>query len=129
MNGLWTLRELADWIVGGPGFSRGRRDPDSLRLGDVVDYWTVVGIEPARRLTLHFGMKAPGAGVLEFELDALEDSRTRVTVTAYWHPRGVWGLAYWYALVPAHQFLFRGWTRAIARRAEILGTDAKKSPA
>jgi hypothetical protein len=27
------------------------------------------------------------------------------------------GLLYWYSLVPAHLFLFRGLTRAIQRRA------------
>lgn len=117
MNALWWLRELADWCVGGPGFTRGRRHPTEVRVGDVIDYWTVVGLEPERRLTLHFGMKAPGTGVLEFELEP-EGGRTRITITAYWHPRGIWGLAYWYALVPAHLFIFRGWTRAIARRAE-----------
>ena len=121
MNWLWTLRELVDWLVGGAGFSRGRRDPDDLRLGDVVDYWTVIGIDPPRHLTLYFGMKAPGAGVLEFELKPEGAGRTRLTVNAYWHPRGVWGLLYWYALVPAHLFLFRGWTRVIARRAEAAG--------
>ena len=43
--------------------------------------------------------------------------RTRVTATAYWHPAGVWGLVYWYLLIPAHVFIFRGLTRAILRRA------------
>jgi len=117
MNVLWWLRELMDWCIGGPGFTRGRRHPTELRVGDVIDYWTVVGLEPERRLTLHFGMKAPGTGILEFELEP-QGARTRIRITAYWHPRGVWGLAYWYALVPAHRFIFKGWTRAIARRAE-----------
>ncbi len=119
MNWLWTLREIMDWCVGGAGLSHGRRDPDSLRLGDVVDYWTVVSLEPQRHLTLHFGMKAPGSGILEFDLRPLDKARTEITITAYWHPRGVLGLLYWYSLVPAHLFIFRGWTRAIARRAEL----------
>lgn len=118
MNWLWWVREFMDWCVGGAGFSRGRRDPDALRLGDVIDYWTVIGIEPERHLTLHFGMKAPGSGILEFDLRALPEGDTEITITAYWHPRGVWGLLYWYALVPAHLFLFRGWTTAIVRRAQ-----------
>lgn len=118
MNFLWTIRELMDWLVGGPGFSRGRRHPSELRLGDAIDHWAVIGLEPQQRLTLNFGMKAPGAGVLEFELEPQETKKCRVTVTAYWHPKGVWGLLYWYALVPAHLFIFSGWTRAIARRAE-----------
>jgi uncharacterized protein YbjT (DUF2867 family) len=116
-NWLWTLREFIDWCVGGPGLSRGRRDSDSLRLGDTVDSWTVLGAEEPKRLTLKLGMKAPGSGILEFEI-VPESNGSIIRATAYWHPKGFWGLAYWYALVPAHLFLFRGWTRAIARRAE-----------
>jgi hypothetical protein len=78
----------------------------------------VIGVEPQRRLTLQFGMKAPGAGVFEFEISPDANGLTRVTATAYWHPAGVWGLLYWYAMIPAHLFLFRGLTRAICRRAE-----------
>jgi hypothetical protein len=118
MHALWWLRELLDWLVGGPGFTHGRRHPTDLRVGDTIDYWTVVALEPERRLTLNFGMRAPGAGILEFVLERLADGSTRITETAYWHPQGVWGLLYWYALVPAHLFIFKGMTRAIARRAE-----------
>ena len=118
LNVLWWLRELIDWLVGGPGFTHGRRDPVDLRVGDAIDYWTVLALEPERRLTLHFGMKAPGSGVLEFELEPRADGGTRLTETAYWHPRGVWGLLYWYAMFPAHLFLFRAMTRAMVRRAE-----------
>ncbi len=121
MNVLWRIREMMDWLVGGPGMTRGRRHPTQLHLGDTIDYWTVIGIQQQRSLTLHFGMRAPGSGVLEFELQPLSDTQTRVSVTAYWHPRGVWGLAYWWALVPAHLFLFRGFTAAIARRAAAAG--------
>jgi len=124
-NWLWSIRELLDWCVGGPGRSRGRRDPETLRLGDAVDSWTAVFVDPPRRLTLKFGMKAPGAGALEFDIRPRQDGGSRVRVTAYWHPRGFWGLAYWYVLVPAHLFLFRGWTRAIARRAEMGSTGPR----
>jgi hypothetical protein len=116
-NFLWTVREVGDWLVGGPGLNHGRRDPDDLRVGDVVDSWRVIGAEPERRLTLFFGMKAPGAGVLEFEIEDRGASR-RIKVTAYWHPAGLWGLLYWYAMAPGHLFIFRAMTRAIARRAE-----------
>jgi hypothetical protein len=122
-NWLWTIREFMDWCLGGRGLARGRRDPDTLRLGDTVDSWTVLGVEQPRRLTLKMGMKAPGSGILEFEITR-EGSGSQVRATAYWHPKGFWGLAYWYALVPAHLFLFRGWTRAIARRAEAAVANA-----
>ncbi|MGZ8273431.1 MAG: SDR family oxidoreductase [Burkholderiaceae bacterium] len=123
---LWWLRELLDWLVGGPGFTHGRRHPTDLRVGDAIDYWTVIGMERERRLTLNFGMRAPGAGILEFEIEPAADGRTRVTVTAYWHPQGVWGLLYWYALVPAHLFIFDRMTQAIARRAEALDATAER---
>ena len=123
-NFLWWLRELLDWLVGGPGFTHGRRHPTDLRLGDAIDYWTVIGIERERRLTLNFGLRAPGAGILEFEIEPAPDGRSRVTVTAYWHPQGVWGLLYWYTLVPAHLFIFDRMTHAIARRAEALEAGA-----
>ena len=122
LNFLWWLRELIDWLFGGPGFTRGRRDPEHLRLGDTIDYWTVIGLNPPQRLTLNFGMKCPGNGVLEFEIETVAPGQNRLTVTAYWHPRGVWGLLYWYALVPAHLFLFKRFTRVMARRAEQIET-------
>ena len=124
MNGLWAIREFMDWCVGGAGLSRGRRDPDTLRLGDTVDSWTVLGLDPPRRLTLKFGMKAPGAGVLEFDIEPTPGGGSLIRATAYWHPKGFWGLAYWYSLVPAHLFIFRGWTRALARQAEQTGSGA-----
>jgi uncharacterized protein YbjT (DUF2867 family) len=115
---LWSIRAWIDWLAGGPGLTKGRRHPSELRVGDTIDYWTVMALEPERRLTLDFGMRAPGAGVIEFDIEPVDAEHTRVTVTAYWHPQGVWGLLYWYALVPAHLFIFKGMTREIARRAE-----------
>ncbi len=124
LNSLWAIRETIDWAVGGPGLKRGRRHPSELRVGDRVDSWEVIGIEPERRLTLRFGMRAPGAGVLEFELEPMHERggapRTRLTATAYWHPAGVWGLMYWLSMEPAHRVIFSGLTREIASRAESL---------
>lgn len=127
LNALWSIREMLDWLLGGAGRKRGRRHPSELRIGDAVDSWRVVGLERERRLTLMMGMKAPGAGVLEFELDAVEGG-TRLTATAYWHPAGVWGLLYWYLLAPFHGLIFRGMTREIARRAERAGVDSPHAP-
>ena len=115
---LWWLRETADWMIGGRGRHRGRRDADDLRVGDHVDSWTVTGLEPGRRLTLMMGMRAVGAGVLEFDLEPRDGGGTRLTATAYWQPEGVAGLIYWYALFPAHLFIFDNMTRNICRLAE-----------
>jgi uncharacterized protein YndB with AHSA1/START domain len=114
---LWWPRRALDWLVGGPSFRRRRRHPTELRLGDVVDSWRVIGLEPDRRLTLSMEMKAPGTGVLEFIVTPTADGGSSVSATAYWQPAGVAGWVYWYVLVPAHLFIFDGLTRAIQRRA------------
>jgi uncharacterized protein YbjT (DUF2867 family) len=114
---LWFVRRAVDWLLGGPSFRRRRRHPTELRVGDVVDSWRVIALEPGRRLTLLMEMKAPGAGVLEFVTEPASEGGTNVSATAYWHPAGVTGLLYWYALVPAHTFIFQGLTRAILRHA------------
>jgi len=113
---LWWLRRLIDYVLNGPSFRRGRRHPGELRVGDVIDAWRVIALEPGERLTLLMELKAPGAGVLEFLVDDLGDER-RVTAHAYWHPAGVWGLLYWYATLPIHSLLFRKTAGAITSRA------------
>ena len=113
---LWWIRGAVDWLLGGPSFRRARRHPTELRVGDVVDSWRVIALEPGRRLTLLMEMKAPGAGVLEFVVQP-QGTGASVSATAYWHPAGVWGLVYWFVLIPAHVFIFKGLTRAILRRA------------
>ncbi|NNF39929.1 MAG: DUF2867 domain-containing protein [Woeseiaceae bacterium] len=115
---LWWPRRVLDWLIGGPSCRRKRRHPDELRVGDVVDAWRVISLEPGQRLTLLMEMKAPGAGVLEFDVEEADHGERRVSVTAFFHPAGVWGLLYWFALLPAHAFIFRGMTRAIRTRAE-----------
>lgn len=131
-DGLWHVRRAVDWLFGGPSFRRRRRHPHELRVGDVVDSWRAIAHEPGRRLTLLMEMKGPGAGVLEFVVKpGPGDCGSTVSATAYWHPAGVLGLAYWYALVPAHLFLFEGLTRAILRRASDLdhsGSVALRAP-
>jgi uncharacterized protein YbjT (DUF2867 family) len=115
---LWNIRRAIDWLCGGPSYRRRRRHPTELRVGDVVDSWRVIALEPGRRLTLLMEMKAPGAGVLEFVVKpGPAGAGSSVSATAYWHPAGVLGLVYWYSLVPAHLFLFKGLTRAIQHLA------------
>ncbi|MEM9301489.1 MAG: SDR family oxidoreductase [Pseudomonadota bacterium] len=123
LNILWLLREIMDWMVGGPGLNHRRRDPVDVVVGDRIDSWEVLGVDPGRRLTLAFGMKAPGAGILEFNVEARGDGGTKLTAAAYWHPAGFWGILYWYAMAPAHGVLFRGLTRRICELAEGLGEE------
>jgi len=117
-NWLWWLRRCLDWIFAGPSFRRKRRHPDELRVGDAVDAWRVIAMQPGEQLTMLMEMRAPGVGVLEFDVDDKEGDQRTISVRAYFHPAGVWGILYWFALLPFHAFIFRGMTRVIAERAE-----------
>jgi hypothetical protein len=55
-------------------------------------------------------MKVPGRAWLEFEVTG-DEHRSTVRQTAIFDPVGLLGLCYWYALYPAHQFVFAGMLR------------------
>ncbi|NBW95343.1 MAG: SDR family oxidoreductase [Planctomycetia bacterium] len=113
---LWTLRGWIDRAIGGPGMSRGRRDPDRLVTGDTLDCWQVEVCEPPRRLRLAAEMKMPGRGWLEFEV-VPRDGDVTIHQTAVFDPRGLGGLAYWYAIWPLHELVFKNMLAGIARHA------------
>jgi uncharacterized protein YbjT (DUF2867 family) len=121
---LWQLRGTLDRLLGGVGMRRGRRHPAELRVGDALDFWRVVAIEPGHRLTLLAEMKLPGAAVLEFTVE--EDARGGSTLRtdARFHPAGAVGLLYWYALTPIHGAIFAGQTQRLCRRAEAMTRQA-----
>ena len=118
LDALWRARGCVDELAGGVGLRRGRRDPHDVAVGDAIDFWRVVAVEPGRRLTLLAEMKLPGSAALEFELVPEPDGRTKVIVTAYFHPAGAPGLLYWHALAPAHALIFSGLAKAIAARSD-----------
>ncbi|NGP51961.1 DUF2867 domain-containing protein [Thioalkalivibrio sp. XN8] len=116
---LWWLRRAFDWLIGGPSFRTGRRDPETLRMGDIVDGWRVLGLKPNERLTLSMLMRAPGSGLQEFNIRE-RDGKRMVELCSYWHPAGFWGLLYWYGHLPLYSPLVNGAVAEIARRAEAL---------
>lgn len=113
-NALWALRGLLDRAVGGVGMHRGRRDPKSLRVGDVLDCWRVEACEAPCRLLLAAEMKLPGRAWLQFEVQPRERGSV-ITQSAIYDPVGLGGLIYWYSLYIAHQFVFAGMLRNIAK--------------
>lgn len=115
-NILWQIRARMDDMIGNR-VVYGRPERDTLAVGDLVDGWKVITIKPQRLLALVFGMKAPGLGRLAFTIKDHGDYRT-LDVRAWWHPAGFSGLLYWFAMMPAHLFIFRGMARRIARLAE-----------
>ncbi len=127
---LWRIRGFLDRLVGGPGLRRGRRDPENIGYGDALDFWRVTGIETDRRLELRAEMKLPGEALLAFSIDALEEKPGRCALTqiARFQPRGLWGLLYWYAVLPLHGLVFRGMLNGIKRCAEELERTSRSSP-
>lgn len=123
-NWLWSLRGFLDLMCGGIGVRRGRRDPEVLRVGDALDFWRVEVYEPPRRLRLLAEMKVPGRAWLEFEV-AGDERQSTIRQTAIFDPVGLFGIIYWYALYPLHQFIFAGMLRNIARAAQR--TDSPKT--
>ena len=121
---LWQLRGWLDKLVGGPGLRRGRRHPEMVEFGEALDFWRVVGIDRDRSLSLRAEMKLPGEAQLDFAIEEI-DARatpplTRLVMTARFRPRGLFGILYWYAVVPLHEFVFGGMLSGIQRTAEAM---------
>jgi uncharacterized protein YbjT (DUF2867 family) len=117
-NWAWRLRGLLDSMVGGVGFRRGRRHPDELRAGDALDFWRVEAIEENRLLRLRAEMKLPGRAWLQFKVEPLEGNRSRLSQTAFFAPKGLFGWLYWYGIYPIHGWVFSSLITRLGELAE-----------
>lgn len=130
-NFLWRLRGLMDKMMGGPGLQRGRRSTETLYVGDGLDFWRVLDLKPDKRLLLYTVMRMPGEGLLNFVINPMcpageecpED--TELMLSLYFHPLGLPGRAYWYAVSPFHRIVFMGMLKAMA---EKLGKPVLEGP-
>ena len=121
MNWAWKLRGAVDRLFGGVGMRKGRRDPEIVRVGETIDFWLVVAVEPGHLLRLRAEMKVPGQAWLQFEVRRDKvDFHSRLTQTTYFAPRGILGLLYWYTFYPLHALIFVGMIRKLATRAKSL---------
>jgi Protein of unknown function (DUF2867) len=117
---LALLRGWLDQWAGGPGLRRSRRHPDSLRYGDALDFWRVVGIDRDHSLSLRAEMLLPGEALLDFRVGRKGKQETTLCQTALFEPRGLFGLLYWYALLLFHGIVFRSMMAGIQRDATFL---------
>jgi hypothetical protein len=120
MNWAWEIRGIMDRLVGGVGLRRGRRDPDEVRIGDALDFWRVEALEPNHLLRLRAEMKVPGRAWLQFQVRPQNEGNSLLSQTAFFAPKGLSGLLYWYLLYPIHSLVFSGMIRKIAEHAEKL---------
>jgi hypothetical protein len=126
MDWAWRVRGFIDRLLGGVGLRRGRRNPQEVRVGDAVDFWRVEAVEPDRLLRLRAEMKVPGRAWLEFRVEPIDDATSRLFQTAFFAPRGLMGLLYWYLLYPIHALIFSGLAKKLAILAE--GRGKKMNP-
>ena len=106
---LWWIRGLIDRLFGGVGLRRGRRSPDTLRIGDSLDFWRVENLEPGVSLKLYAEMILPGKAWLEFKIEDVEvDGKKvrKISQDATFSPRGLGGQLYWFAVSPFHVLIF-----------------------
>jgi len=118
---LWWLRGFLDLLVGGVGMRRGRRNAQTVVVGDALDFWRVEAFERDHCLRLAAEMKVPGRAWLQFEVEPISSQSNAqesiIRQIAIFDPAGLGGLFYWYALYPVHRWIFAGMLRAIASRA------------
>jgi hypothetical protein len=114
-NFLWRLRGIIDRLVGGVGLRRGRRHPSDIGVGDALDFWRVLRIEPAQNLLLSAEMKTPGDALLEFQILPKGDRRVELQMLSKFLPKGIAGTLYWYILYPFHHWIFFGMLKGIAK--------------
>ena len=107
-NFLWQVRGFIDRLLGGIGLSRGRRDPDRLRVGDSVDFWRVEKYDPGKELLLRAELISPGLSWLQFELNSTPDGSSKLTLRAHFIPWPVWGHLYWFVMSGFHTYIFKG---------------------
>jgi len=119
-NWAWRLRGLLDALIGGPGLRRGRRHPVDLRPGESLDFWRVATVDVGTQLRLEAQMRVPGRAWLSWTIEDEDpdDGRIELHQVAEFAPRGLWGRAYWYSMLPFHWAIFARMARSITRYAE-----------
>ncbi len=126
---LWETRGLIDRVFGGVGLRRGRRNPDTLAVGDAVDFWRVEERIPPRMLRLRAEMLMPGRAWLEFTVVERPGGGSRLLQRAVYWPKGLTGHAYWWSVAPFHAFVFPPMARHIVQSAEQRPAVPAKSAA
>ena len=127
---LWWLRGFLDRLAGGVGLRRGRRHPEEIGVGDVIDFWRVLDVKEGEKLVLLAEMKIPGEATLTFEIDPFPDGTTQLTLLSRFLPKGMAGIIYWYSLYPLHEIIFFGMAKAMVRATQkpICGKPRRFTP-
>ena len=129
---LWLARGVIDRLFGGVGLRRGRRSPDTLRIGDSLDFWRVENLETGVTLKLYAEMILPGKAWLEFKIEDVEiegKQMRKISQDATFSPRGLGGQLYWFAVSPFHVLIFPRMLANLVRSSNRKDfADSQKNP-
>jgi len=118
---LWKIRATIDKLIGGIGFRKYRRDSNSIRCGDRIDFWSVEKFtdhECYKELRLKAEMKAPGEAWLRFIiLKEKGCEKETFKLQALFDPNGISGYFYWYSLFFVHKYIFKTMLKNIIKNS------------
>ena len=63
-------------------------------------------------------MKLPGKAWLQYEIIPINKNKCNLIQSAFFEPKGLGGLAYWYFLYPIHKIIFNGLIKTVGERVE-----------
>jgi len=110
---FWKIRGLVDRLVGGFGLWRGRRHPDELWVGEVLDFWRVLEFSPPAKMILLSERRQSGDSVLSFELTPRQYN-TELKIINHFQPRTWVDFIYWFSSQPLRNLLVKGMLKGIS---------------
>lgn len=127
---LWQIRGILDKFTGGVGLNRGRRSAQSLQVGDALDFWRVLEVNPPVKLLLVAEMKTPGEALLEIRINPIDNDLCEVVLLSRFLPKGLLGILYWYTLYPFHEYIFKYMLKGIvhSENRELLTQPERFTP-
>ena len=103
--------------MGGTGY-RKSDGYESLKVGDTLDFWTVVRSD-SDRLTLEANMRLPGDAIFDLRVNSSTEgicANSRIIHTVAFNPKGLFGYLYWFALFPIHSLVFNKMVSSMASK-------------
>jgi uncharacterized protein YbjT (DUF2867 family) len=106
LSWLWRLRGFFDRLFGGEGFICSRPEKQKIEIGDRIDFLDIENIIPPKELLLKVRFKLPGEGWLRFRVISEDFQKSSLELTAFFAPKGLLGILYWYIFLPLHRIVF-----------------------
>ena len=95
-----------------------------MAVGEPLDFWRVVDVEPDRSLELKAEMLVPGEAWLGWKVDPRPGGGSTLVQTAWFVPRGLFGRLYWWSVVPFHVAIFPVMLRRLAAATAPIDVEA-----